>query len=103
LTFIAEHSIPATHPSLPGHFPGNPLVPGVILLEEVLTAVRTWQPESRIQGFQAVKFLQPVYPDSRFSIELKTLAPGKIGFRCRAGQQLLNSGTIILHAPQGSG
>jgi len=101
LSSITEHSIPATHPSLPGHFPGNPVVPGVVLLEEILTAVRTWRPESRIRGLQAVKFLQPVAPDSRFSIALELRAPGKIAFRCSAGHQLLNTGTIILHAPSG--
>lgn len=103
MSFITEHSIPATHPSLPGHFPGNPVVPGVVLLEEILMAVRAWQPESRIRGLQAVKFLQPVAPDSRFNIALELLAPGKIAFRCSAGQKLLNSGTIILHAPPGPG
>ena len=27
------------HPSLPGHFPGRPLVPGVVLLDRVLEAI----------------------------------------------------------------
>ena len=102
MSFITEHCIPAMHPSLPGHFPGNPVVPGVVLLEEILTAAMAWQPEACIRGLQAVKFLQPVAPDSRFSIALELLAPGKIAFRCSAGQKLLSTGTIILHAPPGS-
>jgi 3-hydroxymyristoyl/3-hydroxydecanoyl-(acyl carrier protein) dehydratase len=32
-------TIPADHPALPGHFPGNPIVPGVVLLDEVLSAL----------------------------------------------------------------
>jgi len=32
------------HPSLPGHFPGNPVVPGVVILEEVLEAIRQTEP-----------------------------------------------------------
>ena len=31
--------IEADHPSLPGHFPGRPLVPGVMLLEQVALAL----------------------------------------------------------------
>ena len=36
-----QFSIPADHPSLPGHFPGQPIVPGVVVLERVLEAVLT--------------------------------------------------------------
>ncbi len=28
-------TIPADHPSLPGHFPGRPIVPAVVILDEV--------------------------------------------------------------------
>jgi 3-hydroxymyristoyl/3-hydroxydecanoyl-(acyl carrier protein) dehydratase len=101
LKAITGHSIPASHPSLPGHFPDHPVVPGVVLLEEIVMAIRAWQPAARILGFQAVKFLQPVIPDCRFSIALETLGNGKIGFSCSTGQRLLNSGTVILQVPQG--
>lgn len=97
---ITGHSIPANHPSLSGHFPGNPVIPGVVLLEEVLMAVRAWRPTARIRGFQTVKFLQPVTPGNRFCIALEMLDGERIGFRCSAGQLLLNSGTVILQVSQ---
>jgi 3-hydroxymyristoyl/3-hydroxydecanoyl-(acyl carrier protein) dehydratase len=76
------------------------VVPGVVLLEEIMMEIRAWRPTARIQGFQAVKFLQPVAPDSRFSIALEFLDEGKVGFSCSAGQRLLNRGTVILQVSQ---
>jgi 3-hydroxymyristoyl/3-hydroxydecanoyl-(acyl carrier protein) dehydratase len=46
------------HPSLPGHFPGNPIVPGVVLLDEVLACLQ-------IHGeltLLTAKFTAPVRP-----------------------------------------
>jgi 3-hydroxymyristoyl/3-hydroxydecanoyl-(acyl carrier protein) dehydratase len=34
-------SIPSDHPSLPGHFPGRPVVPGVVLLDRVVAAIES--------------------------------------------------------------
>ncbi len=54
-------TVPTTHPALPGHFPGRPLVPGVLLLEVLATTL-----EARLGGHIAclneVKFLHPLQP-----------------------------------------
>ncbi len=52
--------VPADHPSLPGHFPGAPVVPGVVVLDRLLEALRLagW----RVTGLPAVRFLAPVLP-----------------------------------------
>jgi len=39
----ATFVITADHPSLPGHFPGTPVVPGVVVLDHVLQATQRWQ------------------------------------------------------------
>jgi 3-hydroxymyristoyl/3-hydroxydecanoyl-(acyl carrier protein) dehydratase len=31
--------LPADHPSVEGHFPGNPIFPGAVLLDEILHAL----------------------------------------------------------------
>lgn len=60
--FEFDICISATHPALPGHFPGHPIVPGVLLLDEVMTA--TLQPSKQeIVRLQHVKFLSALMPD----------------------------------------
>lgn len=60
--------IPAGHPALPGHFPGRPVVPGVVLLERVAAAVRA-RLDARVEKLDA-KFLQPLLPDEQAQIVL---------------------------------
>jgi acyl-coenzyme A synthetase/AMP-(fatty) acid ligase len=62
--------IPADHPSLAGHFPGNPLVPGVVLLDAVLAYIK----ERRlgvVQSLPSVKFLAPVRPGEEVQLRVE--------------------------------
>ena len=59
-----EFNVPSHHPSLPGHFPGNPVVPGVLLLDHVLEAVHR-ATSRRAARLQQVKFMSALRPDER--------------------------------------
>jgi 3-hydroxyacyl-[acyl-carrier-protein] dehydratase len=74
--------IPATHPCLPGHFPGAPVVPGVVILDEVLRA-------SAASGLAWAKFHAPLLPDEEFAIHVE----GK-KFSVRRGATLIASGVL---------
>lgn len=62
--FEFDICIPATHPALPGHFPGDPIVPGVLLLDEVMAAALQLS-GLEIVRLQHVKFLSALLPDER--------------------------------------
>lgn len=53
--------VEADHPSLPGHFPGRPVVPGVVLLDRVAAALER-AGGGRMVRIIAVKFLAPLLP-----------------------------------------
>jgi 3-hydroxyacyl-[acyl-carrier-protein] dehydratase len=63
--------VPATHPALPGHFPGQPIVPGVVLLalvhEQACAAIGFSPGPSQ---WRRVKFLGPVLPEQALVIAL---------------------------------
>lgn len=94
---VAGHTIEfVDHPSLVGHFPGNPIMPGVVLLEEVLGACKAALAEHRVTGLDAVKFYQPVRPGDRFDIVVQQEQSDRARFRCSAGDVLICSGILLL-------
>jgi acyl-coenzyme A synthetase/AMP-(fatty) acid ligase len=62
--------IPAEHPSLAGHFPGDPLVPGVVLLDAVLAHIRERR-SGAISSLPSVKFLSAVRPKETIRLRLE--------------------------------
>jgi 3-hydroxyacyl-[acyl-carrier-protein] dehydratase len=57
-----EFTVPNAHPSLAGHFPGNPIVPGVLLLDCVMDALQR-AGGAPVVHLQRVKFLSALRPD----------------------------------------
>jgi 3-hydroxymyristoyl/3-hydroxydecanoyl-(acyl carrier protein) dehydratase len=75
--------IPPDHPALPGHFPGDPIVPGVVLLDCVVRTVG-----GRV-NFPAVKFHAPLRPGEEFAIRIEQRR-----FTIRRGETLIASGSF---------
>jgi len=95
MDFTRARVINADHPSLAGHFPGEPVVPGVVILDEVLQAVRLWQGTCRLVALPTVKFLFPLRPDQTFTIRLfgsdKT---NRFKFECVLSDRLIVQGQL---------
>lgn len=70
------------HPALPGHFPGHPVVPGVVILDEVAAALDGAGRGGGPAGFLGVKFLRPLSPGESMVIELTPADAGLVAFTC---------------------
>jgi 3-hydroxyacyl-[acyl-carrier-protein] dehydratase len=98
MTFETRRVVPANHPSLPGHFPGAPIVPAVVILDEIAAALAEWQPDNQLTGMTAVKFLSPLQPDQPFTI-LLSMRDGvlnEIDVSCRADDRLVVQGRLLV-------
>ncbi len=68
---MVSFSIPQNHPSFHGHFPGNPILPGVLLLERVMAYAQS-QTNSSLEhcALLNVKFLASVAPGDTLNLTL---------------------------------
>jgi len=87
--------VPVDHPSLAGHFPGRPIVPGVVLLDQAIRfaecllghPVASWQ-------IGNAKFLSPVGPGESLRFALQTKASGAIAFTVSGNGRDVASGSL---------
>ena len=90
--------VSAGHPSLPGHFPGAPVVPGVVVLDHVLQAAQEWQARAlSVSGLKQVKFHAPLLPDERADISLE-MDGVTLRFQVMRGEQLIAQGVFVIAA-----
>jgi len=87
------------HPTAAGHFPGNPIIPGAVLLDEVLLAVAGASSGER-SIIRSAKFLQPVRPGDALVIRWEPESNGLAKFECRLldPERLALIGTVQLEA-----
>lgn len=83
------------HPAFAGHFPGRPIVPGVVLLDRALALAAAAMGGSE-DGWQVgnAKFLSPVGPGEWLTLVLKPGVGGSIAFTIHAGERLVASGSL---------
>ncbi|WP_426701268.1 hydroxymyristoyl-ACP dehydratase [Rhodanobacter sp. Col0626] len=93
--FNQTFSLASQHPVLPGHFPGRPLVPGVILLEQVALALRAWR-DQRLARVLEAKFVAPLLPEQTARLHLAEATPDgrRIRFEIRRDDVLLARGVV---------
>ena len=96
MTYEAQCQIQSDHPCLVGHFPGNPIVPGVVILDEIFYALSTWKNNCLIEQISTVKFLAPIKPGQPFIITLTESKAKRIEFNCSGNDTVYATGKLTL-------
>ncbi|MEY2116998.1 hydroxymyristoyl-ACP dehydratase [Rhodanobacter sp. FW106-PBR-R2A-1-13] len=91
--FVQALRVDAGHPALPGHFPGAPLVPGVLLLEQVALALRAWRGQ-RLGRVLEAKFAAPLRPDETAQLQLTAAEAARVRFEIRRDGVVLARGLV---------
>jgi 3-hydroxyacyl-[acyl-carrier-protein] dehydratase len=95
-TRVFKLRIDANHPALPGHFPGHPLVPGVLLLDRTIVAAEEWLARPlRMSHLQHAKFVRPLLPEQDAQISL-TLVGNELRFEISKDEERIAQGAFKL-------
>ena len=97
---LGEFTVPADHPCLPGHFPGEPIVPAVLLLDLSRALLQRARPElGLLREVKAVKFTHPVRPGDTVRVSFSAgAAPGSLRFTCESDAGLVAQGQMLFGA-----
>lgn len=93
-------TVPPDHPAFAGHFPGTPILPGVVLLDTALRAVAAATGIAlELCEIGSVKFLSPALPGEELLIQHTRSPGGTIRFDIVAGARKIASGSILPGPP----
>ena len=93
--------IPDDHPALPGHFPGQPLVPGVVVTDRVIALLAVAHPGLCVTGIRKLKVLRPVLPGQCVSVHFAEPKNQRLRFYCEHDGEKIAEGNLEL--AEGSG
>ena len=94
--------IPTSHPSLPGHFPGGVITPGVVILDHVARGLISQLTDMTLDGFPQVKFLKPLLPDTEVVVTYEMRNETLYQFSCKENDSMLLTCQIKLHTDMNS-
>jgi 3-hydroxymyristoyl/3-hydroxydecanoyl-(acyl carrier protein) dehydratase len=88
------------HPAFAGHFPGQPIVPGVLLLDAAIHAIQAGQPQPS-EGdaaagcrINSAKFLSPVSPGEALTLSWSDNGKGQIRFDISGAERQVATGVL---------
>lgn len=92
--------VPVDHPAFAGHFPGRPIVPGVVLLDRAILFAEQWLGRT-VADWQIgnAKFLSPVAPGEMLTFILQAKPSGAIAFTVEGDGRSVASGSLTPPAP----
>lgn len=93
-------TVPNDHPAFAGHFPGHPIVPGVLLLDRaILFAEDLTQRHACNWQVGNAKFLSPARPGEMLTFTLQRKLNGSVTFTARADGRDIASGSLTSLPP----
>jgi 3-hydroxyacyl-[acyl-carrier-protein] dehydratase len=87
---VTDLAIAADHPAYAGHFPGRPILPGVVILDASLCAIAEHAGRTPLRWrIEHAKFKSPVAPGEALTLEHDQAPNGSVRLTVRSGARIV--------------
>ena len=96
-----EIIIPAEHPALTGHFPGHPIVPGVVIIDEIMTLINEYNESLKLESISYMKFSLPLQSGQVCRMLVNISNYDSVTIECQVNGRAITKGKLVLQMQQG--
>lgn len=89
-----DFKVPDKHPSFDDHFPGDPIVPGALLVHWVTELLKDANLLDNVKKIESFKFLHKVQPGDDGSLNVDCKDEGKIKVTCTIDDTVVFKGVF---------
>ncbi len=83
------------HPSLQGHFPGNPVVPAAAILAELMAWAES-ETGRQVKAIKSARFRSALRPEVCWTVEMEERADKTLGITCSDQGRVAMSAKLVL-------
>ncbi|MBV8095762.1 MAG: hypothetical protein JOY71_30450 [Acetobacteraceae bacterium] len=99
MPIAGSFTVSSDHPSLPGHFPGRPVVPGAVLLDEALSLIGAALDLGAPCEIGLAKFIEPVLAGQTILVSYSVEPSGRARFAGTHEQRTVLLGVARFASP----
>lgn len=97
MTIEGKFTISEEHKCLAGHFPDYPVVPAVVIIDNIVSIIQTKDKTARLVKIKHMKFMKPLFPNVECKVIIEMKDSQQVKVNCYNHEGIIAQGQFELH------